>query len=116
MSVAIAPTSPTLGDVLNLTYTGWVPGTAVWVCYSSGTSAILSSPSCADPGNATTVAEAIAGAMGSVCTANASDGAAVPLTWSETTQRHIRARACTTATDVTQVANTEMLGIAETRL
>merc|ERR1712144_63481 len=77
------------------------------MCYSSGTASTVASPACAAAGTATTVTAAGSGASVQ-CTASASTGYPVQLTWTEATQVKIRVRACTSATDAAQTDNAEV--------
>jgi len=106
LSITITPTSLAQGGTLSAAYTGWASG-AVWICYRSGLAAVSTLPSCAAAGSATTVTGTGSGAA-TVCTASASTGSAVSLTWTESTQAHIRARACTTSSDTAQVDNADV--------
>jgi len=103
ISVAITPTSSVQGGTLTATYTGYTSG-AVWLCYQSGTSIVGTSPSCAAPGSASSITTADSGS-GVVCTESQTSGAVVPLTWTDSTETNIRARACISAGDTTQTDN-----------
>jgi len=102
ISVVISPVTLFEGDTLTLTYSAWASG-VVWICYSSGTSAVGASPTCLGPGTATTITAD--GSAHSKCTASAATGNAVSLTWSESSQTHLRVRACTGNEDGAQVDN-----------
>jgi len=106
ISVALVPTMLIEGDSLWATFTHWSVG-AVWICFASGTSPLLTSPSCDAAAIATDIATGGSG-DGTVCTAGATDGAPVALTWTDSTQTHIRVRACRTPTDVAQVDNADV--------
>jgi hypothetical protein len=106
ISVAVAPTTLHQGAELTLTYGNYVSG-QVWICYQSA-STILAIGAMANACGAAGTATSVSGTYSSstnVCTASTTTGAAVSLTFADSTQKYLRARACTSATDTTQAQN-----------
>ena len=91
---------------MTASYSGHVSGTPTWLCYrsSNSTSAITSSITCSNPGTSTNITSSGSG-NGVMCTPSETDGSSVSLTWVESTQKYIRARACTANGDNQQVDN-----------
>ena len=109
ISVALSPIIAKEGDNIIATYTGHEPGIEIWLCYRSDTAG-NGDPGpimCGAAGTASTIAAAVSGAVSGdvACTANATDGSDVSLTWTEATETHIRIRACTSNNDTVQADN-----------
>ena len=103
IEVNILPITSTQGGTLNASYNQRVPGTPTWLCYRSGTGPINTSPSCNSPGSSYTIDANSASSL--QCTQNTTADSPVSLTWSDTSQIYIRARACTTPSDTQQNDN-----------
>jgi len=101
------PTAAPNGGSVTATYTGWTTGTSVYICYSTGTATGVASPACGAAGTASTLTAAGSGTTVQ-CTAAATTGAAVSLTWTEIAQDFIRARACLSNGDSAQTDNAEV--------
>jgi len=110
ISVSITPTSAYQGAALTATYSGYVLGGDIWLCYNSSQNAIMTAPACAAAGTAGSAAT-ISGTY--ACTPRLTTGAPVVLTWTDPTYDNVRVRACTTATDLSQGDNAN---VALTRL
>ena len=90
---------------MTASYSGHVSGTPTWLCYkSNSTGSITSSITCSDPGTSNTITTSGSG-NGVVCTPKETDGSSVSLTWGESSQKYIRARACTANGDNQQLDN-----------
>ena len=102
IGVTISPLTANQGDTLTASYSGHVSGTPTWLCYKSSTSAITSSITCSDPGTSTTITSTGSSVR---CTPKETDGSSVSLTWGDSSQKYIRARACTANGDNQQLDN-----------
>ena len=103
INVTITPLTANQGDTLTASYSGHVSGTPTWLCYrSNSTGSITTAITCSNPGTSTTITGG--SGNGVVCTLK-TDGSSVSLTWVESTQKYIRARACTANGDTQQVDN-----------
>ena len=91
---------------MTASYSGHVSGTPTWLCYrsSNSTGPITSAITCSNPGTSSTITASGSG-NGVMCTPSETDGSSVSLTWVESTQKYIRARACTANGDTQQVDN-----------
>ena len=108
ISVNIFPTTSTQGGTLSASYSNQrVSGTPTWLCYVSGTDEISNSPNCGNPGSSDTITSSGSGTTVQ-CTQNTTSDSPVSLTWSDTNQTYIRARACTTPSDNQQADNDDV--------
>ena len=104
IEVNILPLTSTQGGTLNASYNQRVSGTPTWLCYRfNSTGPINTSPSCNSPGSSYTIDANSASSL--QCTQNTTADSPVSLTWSDTSQIYIRARACTTPSDTQQNDN-----------
>ena len=105
INVTITPLTANEGDTLTASYSGHVSGTPTWLCYrSSSAGPITTTINCNNAGTSNTITTSGSG-KGVVCTPSETDGSSVSLTWVESTQEYIRARACTANGDTQQVDN-----------
>ena len=106
INVTITPLTANEGDTLTASYSGHVSGTPTWLCYrsSNSTGPITTAITCSNPGTSSTITASGSG-NGVMCTPSETDGSSVSLTWVESTQKYIRARACTANGDTQQVDN-----------
>ena len=107
IGVTISPLTASQGDTLTASYSGHVSGTPTWLCYKSSTSAITTSITCSDPGTSTNITTAGSGSSVQ-CTPKETDGSSVSLTWGNSAQKYIRARACTANGDTQQLDNDDV--------
>ena len=91
---------------MTASYSGHVSGTPTWLCYKSSTSAITTSITCSDPGTSTNITSTGSGVVW--CTPKETDGSSVSLTWGDSSQKYIRARACTANGDTQQLDNDDV--------
>ena len=99
--VTITPLTANEGDTLTANYSGHVSGTPTWLCYRSSSTGPITTIACSNSGTSSNITASTASGSGNgvVCTPSETDGSSVSLTWVESTQEYIRARACTANED-----------------
>ena len=108
MTVTMSPTTANQGSTLTATIGNHDGSTATWLCYKSGTSD-PGTISCGAAGSATSISASVSGGGSVACTASATTGADVSLTWTNATQTNIRIRACTSNGDTSHTDNANVV-------